>query len=361
MSFVKFGTAQPQGDISQLKATDRNKHLPVHLQQVRDDQGRQRLHGAFQGGFSAGYYNTVGSKEGWEPKQFKSSKGSAVRGSTNIIRSRPQDFMDEEDVQEFGARVAMNTDYEIVDSSSIRIPMGQQDFGSSIMERRSNSNNKNTIPSLMDNSIFQDLMGPPTDAIGLRMLKNMGWSEGQNIGDSKLKSTVSNLVAKANQFGLDFDPFLKNPELAHRTSVVQDAGKNNNGFGIGIFELEDDEEVYEAQNTSQYNLELEDEVDSNLAKRKIAHPLTKGNLDGFTLVKKSLPPVIKYYTPLVRADFLPKPPLMRKSEKYIPTSETKSTADQSIFSMISLKDRNHIQNTIANNHFKILYISFLLF
>jgi G patch domain-containing protein 1 len=33
--------------------------LPVHQQQVRDAQGRQRLHGAFTGGFSAGYFNSV--------------------------------------------------------------------------------------------------------------------------------------------------------------------------------------------------------------------------------------------------------------------------------------------------------------
>lgn len=35
--------------------------LPVHQQTVRDAAGRQRLHGAFTGGFSAGFYNTVGS------------------------------------------------------------------------------------------------------------------------------------------------------------------------------------------------------------------------------------------------------------------------------------------------------------
>ena len=35
-----------------------------HVLKVRDEQGRRRLHGAFTGGFSAGYYNTVGSKEG---------------------------------------------------------------------------------------------------------------------------------------------------------------------------------------------------------------------------------------------------------------------------------------------------------
>ena len=34
------------------------------LTQVRDEQGRRRFHGAFTGGYSAGYFNTVGSKEG---------------------------------------------------------------------------------------------------------------------------------------------------------------------------------------------------------------------------------------------------------------------------------------------------------
>ena len=33
-------------------------------QYVLDKQGRRRFHGAFTGGFSAGYYNTVGTKEG---------------------------------------------------------------------------------------------------------------------------------------------------------------------------------------------------------------------------------------------------------------------------------------------------------
>lgn len=51
----------------------KRKGIPVHLQQVRDDQGRQRLHGAFQGGFSAGYFNTVGSKEGFFECSFQYS------------------------------------------------------------------------------------------------------------------------------------------------------------------------------------------------------------------------------------------------------------------------------------------------
>ena len=40
------------------------KPVSVHDLEVRDSQGRVRFHGAFTGGFSAGYFNTVGSKEG---------------------------------------------------------------------------------------------------------------------------------------------------------------------------------------------------------------------------------------------------------------------------------------------------------
>lgn len=41
------------------------KPVPLHEQTVKDEKGRyKRFHGAFTGGFSAGYFNTVGSKEG---------------------------------------------------------------------------------------------------------------------------------------------------------------------------------------------------------------------------------------------------------------------------------------------------------
>ena len=45
-----------------------------HIQEVTDEQGRRRFHGAFTGGYSAGFYNTVGSLEGWTPSQFTSSR-----------------------------------------------------------------------------------------------------------------------------------------------------------------------------------------------------------------------------------------------------------------------------------------------
>lgn len=40
------------------------KPLQIEDQIVKDENGRRRFHGAFTGGFSAGYWNTVGSKDG---------------------------------------------------------------------------------------------------------------------------------------------------------------------------------------------------------------------------------------------------------------------------------------------------------
>eukprot|EP00754_Rhynchopus_humris_P021209 Rhum_TRINITY_DN14733_c9_g1::Rhum_TRINITY_DN14733_c9_g1_i1::g.113059::m.113059 len=51
-----------------------------------------RLHGAWDGGWSAGYYNTVGSKEGWEPARWKSGDVRQAEAA--------EAFMDEEDIRD---------------------------------------------------------------------------------------------------------------------------------------------------------------------------------------------------------------------------------------------------------------------
>lgn len=40
----------------------KTRALPVWEQEVTDEDGRKRFHGAFTGGYSAGFYNSVGSK-----------------------------------------------------------------------------------------------------------------------------------------------------------------------------------------------------------------------------------------------------------------------------------------------------------
>ncbi|GAA0151546.1 hypothetical protein LIER_10245 [Lithospermum erythrorhizon] len=44
-----------------------------YVSSVRDEEGRRKFHGPFTGGYSAGYYNSVGSKKGWTPSTFTSS------------------------------------------------------------------------------------------------------------------------------------------------------------------------------------------------------------------------------------------------------------------------------------------------
>lgn len=62
-----------------------------------DDRGRRRFHGAFTGGFSAGYNNTAGSEAGWQPTTFSSSRFDRA---TLTKPSNPQDYMDAEDLDD---------------------------------------------------------------------------------------------------------------------------------------------------------------------------------------------------------------------------------------------------------------------
>ena len=75
---------------------------------VRDEQGRRRFHGAFTGGFSAGYFNTVGSEEGWTPAAFKSSRSERAKAAP----LKPEDFMDKEDDPLLGQTIEARSDYD---------------------------------------------------------------------------------------------------------------------------------------------------------------------------------------------------------------------------------------------------------
>ena len=104
-----FGTPVSKwlDDITSADADRRfNERYRHHRQQVvKDDNGRQRFHGAFTGGFSAGYYNSVGTAEGFRPKTFVTHRRSSDRGSRNDefgSQHVPEDYMDDEDFSEFG-------------------------------------------------------------------------------------------------------------------------------------------------------------------------------------------------------------------------------------------------------------------
>jgi hypothetical protein len=63
---------------------------------VRDEKGRRRFHGAFTGGFSAGYYNSVGSKEGKSERRFEGGRHRLIHNRMGslviqVIEEQPSD------------------------------------------------------------------------------------------------------------------------------------------------------------------------------------------------------------------------------------------------------------------------------
>lgn len=81
---VSVGTAFPVLETEEdLEKAKRKKDKE---QYVLDKQGRRRFHGAFTGGFSAGYYNTVGTKEGAAPSARPANPLSPRRMGSLLLR-----------------------------------------------------------------------------------------------------------------------------------------------------------------------------------------------------------------------------------------------------------------------------------
>ena len=95
---------------SKVRDLARTKALPVHKQTPVDAQGRARFHGAFEGGFSAGYFNTVGSKEGWTPSAFRSSRGARDADRRPERPRVAEDYMDDDEREALQASRASRRD-----------------------------------------------------------------------------------------------------------------------------------------------------------------------------------------------------------------------------------------------------------
>ncbi|XP_066438288.1 G patch domain-containing protein 1 isoform X1 [Eleutherodactylus coqui] len=161
--FVNYGKPlEPYEEGEQPK-----RPIPLQDQTVKDEKGRyKRFHGAFTGGFSAGYFNTVGTKEGWTPSTFVSTR----QGRSERQVSRPEDFMDDEDLGEFG--IAPNeilTTDEFASKNKDRIREKARELASVTTP----------IPGA---TILEDLIAPAKITMGVQLLRQMGWKEGQGVG-----------------------------------------------------------------------------------------------------------------------------------------------------------------------------------
>ncbi|PYI25577.1 DUF1604-domain-containing protein [Aspergillus indologenus CBS 114.80] len=154
--YALYGTPLPPLDAS---VRDDGSYAPIWKQEVTDDRGRKRLHGAFTGGFSAGsslfrYFNTVGSKEGWTPATFVSSRQNRAKDNR---KQQIEDFMDEEDIREAEEAKTVSTNNDFAG------------FGT-------------TDAEMARRGGLMDLLKTTGETMGVKLLKKMGWREGQGVG-----------------------------------------------------------------------------------------------------------------------------------------------------------------------------------
>ncbi|KAK6957156.1 hypothetical protein Daesc_002442 [Daldinia eschscholtzii] len=176
--YVLFGTPLPPLD---PEVRDDGSYVPVWKQEVRDERGRKRLHGAFTGGWSAGYFNTVGSKEGWTPSTFVSSRTNRRKDDKAPKQQRPEDFMDEEDLT------------DAAEAQKLQTAQGFAGLGAmdedGLMRRGGG---------------LADLFRVQGDTMGVKLLRKMGWKDGQGIGPKirrKARLDVSSKPGSSAQEG----------------------------------------------------------------------------------------------------------------------------------------------------------------
>nr|XP_023874748.1 G patch domain-containing protein TGH-like isoform X1 [Quercus suber]POE83129.1 g patch domain-containing protein tgh [Quercus suber] len=372
--FVFFGTPiEREEEITSRKkkavaeASGQLRTLPVWKQEVTDEEGRRRFHGAFTGGFSAGYYNTVGSKEGWTPQKFVSSRKNRAEVKQQSILN----FLDEDERAD-------------LEGQSLGASMQFDTFGFTAGElaRKQAEKEQQQRPSAIPGPIPDELVLPATESIGVKLLLKMGWRHGHSIKDSRpnslydarrearkaflafssddakaqlaeSESVQGNLESiteqptnddvqsyqstpvyvrnpKQDLHGLGFDPYKHAPEFREkkrsRMSGKREAGnrkaystkdnlfgfKSGNvapGFGIGALEEFDaeDEDVYAAGFDFVDTYVQEVEEPSSLITDSKPKLLAKetGVLPGFRVASNSDYQLERFDPPVIPKDFVP--------------------------------------------------------
>ncbi|EDV40227.1 uncharacterized protein Dana_GF10404, isoform A [Drosophila ananassae] len=365
----RFGT--PLEPI-QKDAVPAKKPLAIEDQVVKDENGKRRFHGAFTGGFSAGFWNTVGSLEGWTPQTFKSSRAEKA---TPRAQQRPEDFMDQEDLGEFGiAPQGIRTRDEFAKEDEQEKRSGQR--------RRKLMQPEMSTGPIPGVPVLEKLLRPVRDKIAVRVLKSMGWKPGQGVGPRQTKKEKRQATArnkreqyllehygaeglpaqkenhadkvdtededeeedeeitfapddyepmfftpKENRFGMSYSGLSRDPILSKSSSSSgtpmqhinlfgqlekQAKGKQlsirGQAFGVGAFE-EEDEDIYARDDLTRYDFSL---ADKKTKKKKQQFVQQQNVIEGFSEDKSGVALQAPFAIDLPR-DFTPRNWLQRKS------------------------------------------------
>lgn len=138
------------------------------------------------------YFNTVGSKEGWTPSTFVSSRASRRKDDKSATQQRAEDFMDDED---------------LADAEEARKIQTSDAFASL------GANDSRVGPG----SGLAGLFHVGGETMGAKLLKKMGWREGQGIGPKVRRKADLDMASRP---GPD-DTYLFAPENAPMVAFVR--------------------------------------------------------------------------------------------------------------------------------------------
>jgi G patch domain-containing protein 1 len=167
-----------------------------------------------------------------------------------------------------------------------------------LAKRREMDKQAETDGGLLGSHAFQDFVIPSKDPIGVKLLRKMGWKPGQGVGarisaakwrklvienseseseedyDADITfaprdSAIIVFAQKRDTFGLGFDPYKNVPDIADIKRAradrdsAQDSGRDSSynkvGFGVGVLDDDDDDEVYNDVSSTNYANELYDD------------------------------------------------------------------------------------------------------
>lgn len=373
--FAEYGTA-----LDPLNEDDLPRKKPASLndQVATDKYGRRRFHGAFTGGFSAGFFNSVGSLEGWTPSTFKSSRSDKAKE----IQQKPEDFMDDEDMDEFGI--------------APKVLRATSDFNEGNKKRARRHNvSDGPIPG---EPVLRELLQPVKETTGMKLLRKMGWKPGQGTGPRltkmekrKMKEeykktevkvygcTLPRDVDREKHYGsdspcstddendpqlsfapCDYQPFLckakdncfglgysgldrrsvlsSNLNLFTPTPLRMEEKKKKvlitgQAFGVGAFE-DDDEDIYVHEDMSQYDFSLAGEPTTSKQKQQtttdaLTNYYAGGTLIGFVLGTNAMTRKKYFPPPILPQGFKPVHVTRKSRFEPAPTEKLSLSKEQS--------------------------------
>lgn len=150
------------------------------------------------------YFNTVGSKEGWAPSTFVSSRANRRKDDKAATSQRPEDFMDEEDLADAQESEKLQTSHAFAGLGA-----GDADAARS--------------------GGLAGLLHVQGETMGTKLLKKMGWKEGQGVGPKIRRKAELGMATNPGSEGTS-ETHLFAPENAPMIQLVRKTDRKGLGF-----------------------------------------------------------------------------------------------------------------------------------